>query len=466
MRLKSPWFWVRAVRLLLAGALVAAFTALFTFSADIFVLLARWQLGASLMRLCTEWSIATLTVISLTFLLTFLLGRVYCSLFCPLGVLQDIIGALAFWRKNRPQPRRLLLRKGLGILAWATVFIAGWTLPMRFLDPYTIFGSIAACAWVPLLFILLLTLWRRRLFCNTLCPVGALLACTAAHAPAGLVLKENCIRCAKCVKVCPVGCIDLKNGKVDNGRCIRCFACAAACPVQAIGIGKNDGCRVPGRRTLLKVGGLLTGGVLAAWGLRHLKPLYSAYGPRAGVAKEGIYPPGAGSRQRFITKCTNCQLCVQHCEGNVLQVAGTHGAVHLTFDNGMCEFNCKRCSEVCPTGAIKALDLAEKRRTRLGLAALDSTLCVAITEGYDCGACAEHCPTGALRMKEDADGIRIPVLDTRLCIGCGSCEHPCPVRPVKAIRVWPVDVQVLAADPAEVFSTPGTAEPESDDWLI
>lgn len=466
MNRKSPWFRVRLIRLLLAGATVAAFTVLFIRSADLVVFLAKGQLGAALMRLAAEWSLAAAAIVALTLVLTFLFGRIYCSVFCPLGILQDLIGAAAFWRKNRPQPRRLLLRKGLGILCWMSVFIAGWTLPLRFLDPYTLFGSIAACAWVPALVILVLTLWRRRLFCNSLCPVGALLACTAAHAPVGLTIRENCIRCAKCIKACPAGCIDLKTGKIDNGRCIRCFACAAACPVQAIGIGKTGACRIPGRRTLLKAGALLFGGAAAGWGLRHLKPLYSAYGPRAGVAKEGIYPPGAGSRQRFIAKCTNCQLCVEACDGNVLQPAGTFGAVHLTFDNGMCEFNCKRCSEVCPTGAIKALDLTEKRRTRLGLAALDSTLCVAITEGYDCGACAEHCPTGALRMKEDADGIRIPVLDTRLCIGCGSCEHPCPVRPVKAIRVWPVDVQVLAADPAELFSTPEVAEPETDDWLI
>ena len=70
-------------------------------------------------------------------------------------------------------------------------------------------------------------------------------------------------------------------------------------------------------------------------------------------------------------------------------------------------------------------------------------------------------------MKEDVRGVRIPVLDTRLCIGCGSCEHPCPVRPIKAVRVWPIEVQVQAADPAEVFRP--EAEPETaagDEWLI
>ncbi len=488
MARSSFWRTLRWVRVAVAGLSLAAVTLAFGAAADLLALMARWgleslefsaesaeglavvaktQFGPALMAVGARFSVGAGVTVALVLLLTALLGRAYCSVACPLGVLQDVLGMLFFWRRNRPQPRLLLLRKGLGVAVWAMALVGGWTLALRFLDPYTLFGRIAAWFWLPLVVLALLTFWRRRFFCNSFCPVGALLACGTALAPLGFRFTDRCVKCGKCVAACPVGCLDPKTATFDNGRCIRCLACVAICPVDAIAYGRNPGFRVPGRRAFVRAGALLAGGAAVGMAARKAVPLYSAYGPRTGVAKEGIYPPGAGSRQRFLSKCTDCGLCVKHCVGKVLQPAGTFGAVHLTFDEGMCEFYCKRCIEVCPTGALLPLDLKTKQRTRLGLAALDLGICVAATEGFDCGACAEHCPTGALRMKEDADGIRIPTLDTRLCIGCGSCEHPCPVRPIKAVRVWPVDVQTLAADPAEIFKS---SEPEntgsSDEWLI
>ena len=481
------WRILRAVRLAAAALAILATTLAFGYAADLLALLGSWwadapypeaadglaaiaraNLGPALMAAAARLSLAGIVAAAAILAATAFLGRAYCSVLCPLGILQDLLGALFFWRKNAPQPRRLLLRKGLGVAVWGIALVGGWKLGLRFLDPFTLYGAIAAGAWLPLLAIALLTLWRRRLFCNTLCPVGALLACGSAMAPLGLRFTDKCIHCGKCVAACPVGCLDPKTATLDNGRCIRCLACAAACPVGAIAYGRNPGFRLPGRREALTAGALVAGGAALGLAARAAKPLYPAYGPRTHTAKQGIYPPGAGSRQRFLAKCTDCRLCVTHCIGHVLRPAGAFGAVHLSFDNGMCEFYCNRCAEVCPTGALLPLDLKTKQRTRLGLAAVDLGLCIAGTEGFECGACAEHCPTGALRMKEDAEGIRVPTLDTRLCIGCGSCEYPCPTRPIKAVRVWPVDVQVQAADPAEILkpTTPAPPGPAGDDWLI
>ena len=455
------------LRLLLAALSLAATTLAFGYGGDAFVLVAKAQFGPALLSIGARFACSGLLAVGALLLLTALLGRAFCSVGCPLGILQDLFGALFRWRKNRPQPRLLPLRKGVGVGVWAVALLGGWTLGLRFLEPFTLFGAILAGSWLPALLLAAGVLWRRRLFCNTLCPVGALLACEASMAPLGFRFTERCIRCGKCVQACPAGCLDPVAGRFDNGRCIRCMACLAACPVHAIAYGRNPNCALPTRKTFLRaLLYLLAGGATAAAAKKAL-PLYAAYGPRVRLAKEAIYPPGAGSRQRFLSKCTDCRLCVQHCEGRVLQPAGTFGAVHLSFAEGMCEFNCKRCTEVCPTGALRPLDLKTKQRTRLGLAAVDLHLCIAAQRGFVCGACAEHCPTGALRMKENAAGVRVPVLDSRLCIGCGSCEHPCPVRPIKAVRVWPIDLQVLAADPAEVLQpaeAPGEAA--SDDWLI
>ena len=460
------WRMARGVRILLAAGSAALIKLAFGEAADGLALAAKGQFGPALLAAAGRASLAGAAVAAGWLVLTLFLGRVFCSVGCPLGILQDVLGKLFFWRKNRPQPRLLLLRKGLGVCCWGAALIGGWTLGMRFLEPFTLFGAMVSCGWLPLAALAVLIFWRRRFFCNSLCPVGALLACGASMAPFGFRFTARCIRCGKCVQACPAGCLDPKTAVFDNGRCIRCLACAAVCPVNALAYGRNAACRIPGRRAFLRAGALLAGGAVVGAAARKTVPLYAAYGPRANVAREGIYPPGAGSRQRFLSKCTDCRLCVQHCLGQVLRPAGRFGAVHLEFDRGMCEFNCTRCTEVCPTGALRPLDAAIKKRTRLGLAAVDLTLCVAATEEFECGACAEHCPTGALRMRENAAGVLIPVLDARLCIGCGSCEHPCPVRPIKAVRVWPVEVQVLAADPADLLKPQQPAVQESEEWLI
>ncbi|MFB0508794.1 MAG: 4Fe-4S binding protein, partial [Thermodesulfobacteriota bacterium] len=33
--------------------------------------------------------------------------------------------------------------------------------------------------------------------------------------------------------------------------------------------------------------------------------------------------------------------------------------------------------------------------------------------------------------------LQLPYVDPKLCIGCGICEHECPVRVKRAIRVTP-----------------------------
>lgn len=636
------WRGLRTIRVCLAALSVIAMTLAFGHGADCLALLAKANFGPALLAVAARFSIVGAIAVIAILVLTSLLGRAYCSVVCPLGILQDVFGALLFWRKNRPQPRLFLLRKGLGVAVWAIALLGGWAIALRFFDPYTIFGSIAAGGWLSLLVIAALTFWRRRLFCNSLCPVGALLACGSSMAPLGFRFTERCVKCGKCVTVCPAGCLDPKQGVIDNGRCIRCLACASVCPFGAITYRRNAGFRLPTRREALTVGGLLAGGAAVGTAAHFVSPTIvtnairgksvicppgagdsvrfaskctdcrlcvtqcptevikpagvagvihldyntgaqckfdckrctevcptgalllitlgekqrtrlglavinesrcrahtgsddcghciracpahalsmvrdeatGEFGPKVDTARcigcgacqavcpaeptkaiivqpptngaqtvlaplprpdfteamaHAICPPGAGTPQRLLDRCINCNLCVSECIGQVLQPAGEVGIVHLTFDKGMCEYYCTTCGEVCPTGAISPLDLAIKQRTRLGLAVIEPSICVAFSTENACGACAEHCPTGALRMKPDAEGHLVPMLTTELCIGCGSCEYPCPVRPIKAIRIHPLadGVQVLATDPHEYFKpTEPTPEPASDEWLI
>jgi len=89
----------------------------------------------------------------LTILLTFFFGRIYCSILCPLGVMQDFI----FWlhKKNNKKfrlffskPHPFLRYISLGIMIIA--LFSGFTFIVGLLEPYSIFGRIATHLYKPI----------------------------------------------------------------------------------------------------------------------------------------------------------------------------------------------------------------------------------------------------------------------------------------------------------------------------
>lgn len=103
---------------------------------------------------------------------------------------------------------------------------------------------------------------------------------------------------------------------------------------------------------------------------------------------------------------------------------------------------CKKCAEVCPTGAIE--DFAPET-VRIGIAVVTES-CIALRTGA-CTKCYEACPYDAVTL----DARRRPIVDSLKCNGCGMCEYICPsnifqayqgkrvrgiiVRPLEALKV-------------------------------
>ncbi len=152
-------------------------------------------------------------------------------------------------------------------------------------------------------------------------------------------------------------------------------------------------------------------------------------------------PPGSISHDHFTNHCVACYLCVSACPTKVIVPSfyafGLKGFMQprMDFHRSFCNYDCVRCTEVCPTGAITRQSEEEKQLIQIGVVRFLVESCIVTVDGTDCGACSEHCPTKAVQMVPYRDGLFIPEIIPSLCVGCGACEFACPTEPYKAIYV-------------------------------
>jgi len=466
------------------------------------------QFVPSLLKFITVLSFSTIGFI-IILLLTILFGRVYCSSICPLGTLQDIINNLAVRfrakKKRRAEflPEYKSLRFFLLILPIA-VFVLGSSLAVSLLDPYSIYGRFAGNFFRPLLafanntatfvlesvnlywlypfdlhafniipfaitiafFALVFVMaWKKgRLYCNTVCPVGTLLGCISKISLFKVIIKEeDCLSCGACARECKANCIDSKNKTIDVTRCVNCFNCLTSCPTEGISysiLSKKketiDSVKNNSKRKFLTKASLylLSFSAIGAQIEKKIKATKPSTIPV--FRKVAVSPPGSQSVERFNDKCTACHLCVSACPTQVLQPSfleyGFTGMLQPRLDNitGFCNFDCKVCADVCPTGAILPIDLERKKLIQLGKAIFVTDNCIVKTEKTDCGACSEHCPTKAVHMIPFEGKLVIPEVRDKYCIGCGACEYACPTTPYKAIYIEGNSIHVLAEKNTEL----------------
>lgn len=56
--------------------------------------------------------------------------------------------------------------------------------------------------------------------------------------------EDSCVACGCCVKVCPLGIIEIYRGimaQIDRERCVGCGRCAGECPASVIELREVEG---------------------------------------------------------------------------------------------------------------------------------------------------------------------------------------------------------------------------------
>ena len=403
-------------------------------------------------------------VIVLLAVLTLIFGRIYCSVICPLGILQDIFGWLGKKGKKLPysySPEMRWLRYGM-LAVMVVAFLAGIGSLVQLLAPYSAFGRIVTLIFQPLwqlgnnvlagiaeradsyafysvdvwlkslpvliiavatLVLLVVLAWRGgRTYCNTICPVGTLLSFLSRFSWLRIQIDtDKCHNCSLCARNCKASCIDFKNHRIDYSRCVVCGDCIDKCKSNALSYKPYRG-KVkmveakanvdPTKRSFLLATAMATTAALSL------------------------------SAKNMATRCTGCQLCVSECPNGVLRPSNSLMSLmqpEMQYDRGWCRSECTRCSEVCPAGAIKPIDAVDKSSIQIGHAIVVVSECISAKGEAECGNCERHCPAGAITMvpsdPDDDLSPSVPAINEAACIGCGACEYVCPVRPLSAIHV-------------------------------
>ncbi len=303
---------------------------------------------------------------------------------------------------------------------------------------------------------------KGRLYCNAVCPVGTLL---------GLVSKvslfkvridpEGCNQCGKCMFACKSQCIDIKLQEVDFSRCVGCGNCLRSCDKSSIRYSLAP-LRKPKLREatdqskrqfiagsalfIAALSGLSVNSIAQNRRRRrgetdHVKGSGKGTGHEEVVKAHTVSPPGSHNQEHFARACTACHLCVSACPTGVLKPSfleyGFFGMMQpfMDYHENFCNYECVKCGEVCPNGAILPLKVEEKLTTQIGTVRFIKHNCIVFTDETSCGSCSEHCPTKAVRMVPYKGELTIPHVTTEICVGCGACEYACPVTPYKAIVV-------------------------------
>jgi len=451
------------------------------------------------------WSLVSAGVI---LLVCVLIPRGFCGYVCPLGTTIDLFDwAVAGRTKRLRVPDdgwwvhiKYYLLAGTLLAAVFGVLVSGLfsaipviTRALLFLGEPLQSGTMRGWHLVPsmnlghfvsiALFaaVLCLGFLRPRFWCKYVCPSGAVFSLGNLFRVTERKVESSCINCNKCVEICPFDAIkpDFTTRTTD---CTLCQSCGGVCPTHVIKFVErwnvvelkveNDpptGETSLGRRGFLSLaagsaaavtGGAVASGAVGVWGANLDDP--DAYRP--------VRPPGSVPEQEFLQMCIRCGECFKACPNNVLQAEGFEQGLEglwtpkVEADWAGCESSCNACGQVCPTGAIRALPLQEKKVARMGLAIVNEQTCLPFADREDCDLCVQECNAAGYHAIEyiqvgtqaDENGMPIegtgrlaPAVVDHLCVGCGLCQTRCYGINVKEKRLLTESAIIVEAGPGK-----------------
>ena len=352
--------------------------------------------GAAAARAWTGWSLFLGIPL---LLLSFFKGRIFCWRMCPMGFISETAGKLNPWGKGIVQRTPMFSKVLLLIIAVTAVY--GYPL-LIWLDPLCIFNGFfsafrapftvtAAMTGIAFCVVLLISILAPNVWCHRICPLGRLQECMS-------ILSKN-LRKQETAKQKPT----VLSSTVS-------------------------------RRTLLASVPAAAAGIVAS----------KTFGPNG---RKALRPPGADLK-RINALCARCGNCMQACPYQLIQpdigetgIDGIFTPV-LKFrsknqdQEQYCFHDCVKCSQVCPTGALRPISVKEKHARPIGIAIVNAKKCIAWANNEYCAVCDEYCPFKAIKLVKRKD-VMCPIVETDKCRGCGACESACPAEPI-AIVIKPI----------------------------
>jgi len=195
---------------------------------------------------------AGLVIFFAIILMSFIIGKSFCSWFCPVGFISEMLGNLGekiFRRKIKmpkflDYPLRSIKYLLLAFLFYTVFVMMNVTALKTFLDsPYNIvadvkmyyfFAKISQFSLIVIGILIVLSVIFRNFWCRYLCPYGALLGFISLFSPAKIKRNtETCTDCKACTKACPSFIKVHKMKSVISDECTSCMSCIDACPVKS-----------------------------------------------------------------------------------------------------------------------------------------------------------------------------------------------------------------------------------------